>query len=95
METSDRDKLITLIEKVGNIQEGQDDFHQRIDAQLEKILQQTMRTNGRVNKLENWRSLLVGGWSIVTFLVIPILTYIYFEHEAETQARFDSLQAHQ
>ena len=92
---TDHDNLITLIEKVGNIQEGQDDFHQRIDAQLEKILQQTIRTNGRVNSLENWRSVLIGGWSIVTFLVIPMLVFIYFNHEAETQKQIESLQLHQ
>ena len=92
MDKNDRDKLITLIEKVENIQGGQDDFHQRIDAQLEKILQQTLKTNGRVNKLENWRSVLIGGWSMVTFIVIPLLTYIYFTHEARTEAAITSLQ---
>lgn len=64
-----------------------------IKETLSRIEIQTTRTNGRVNKLENWRSVLIGGWSIVTFLVIPLLTYIYFTHEARTETALSTLQA--
>jgi hypothetical protein len=40
---------------------------------LQRIEAQTTRTNGRVTKLESWKSLLIGGWSIVLFFVIPLV----------------------
>lgn len=49
-----------------------------IKEQLDRIEHQTTRTNGRVNKLENWRSVLIGGWTIVTLIVLPLLSYMYF-----------------
>jgi hypothetical protein len=69
-----------------------DTHFEEIKEYLVRIENQTVRTNGRVNKLENWRSVLIGGWAIVTFLVIPLLTYIYLEHEAKTQAELKHLQ---
>jgi hypothetical protein len=39
-----------------------DERQQRIDEKLEKILEQTTLTNGRVSKLEQWRSKLNGIW---------------------------------
>lgn len=33
------------------------------------ILQQTTKTNGRVNKLEKWRAILTGAWIVITAIL--------------------------
>jgi hypothetical protein len=45
----------------------------------EQILIQTKETNGRVTKLENWKSRLVGGWivaGIISTLFGAIITTV-------------------
>ena len=49
---------------------------------LIRIESQTIKTNGRVNKLENWRSLLVGGYVVFTGFLLPLLGYIYFDQQS-------------
>ncbi len=52
---------------------------EEIKIQLDRIEAQTIRTNGRVNKLENWQSLIIGGASIISFIVIPTIVWIFNE----------------
>lgn len=47
-----------------------------IKTALERIEAQVIKTNGRVNSLENWRWLITGGLIVVTVLVIPVLLNI-------------------
>lgn len=39
-----------------------------LDSKLGEILEQTTRTNGRVDRLESWRDKMTGAWLVVTFL---------------------------
>lgn len=50
-----------------------DEHFREIKEMLTRIETQTTKTNGRVNKLESWKSLLIGGWIIVTLFVIPLV----------------------
>jgi hypothetical protein len=42
---------------------------------LARIEAQTIKTNGRVGKLENWRNYIAGGIAVLTFIGIPLLSY--------------------
>lgn len=66
---------------------NQDQKLNAIEALAEATLEQAKRTNGRVNKLEGWRSFLVGGWIVVSGFVIPLMTYIAFSEKDHMQER--------
>lgn len=40
-------------------------------AILQRIEEQVVKTNGRVTKLEQWRSMLVGAWIMTTLILLP------------------------
>lgn len=44
----------------------------QLDIKLGEILEQTKRTNGRVDKLESWRDKMTGAWVVVS-LVSPLI----------------------
>ena len=69
-----------------------DEFFSEIKKQLDRIEHQTTKHNGRMSKLENWQSLLLGGWSIITFIVLPLLAYVYIQDRQEVQAHIVDLQ---
>jgi uncharacterized membrane protein YhaH (DUF805 family) len=54
-----------------------DHYFKDIRDTLEEIKVQTLKTNGRVGRLENWRWLLTGGMAMITMMVIPLIVYIW------------------
>lgn len=45
---------------------------EHITNSVDKILDQTTRTNGRVDRLESWRDKMTGAWLVLTF-VSPVI----------------------
>ena len=51
-----------------------------IKNELITVREQTVKTNGRVSKLEMWRMFILGGLSIVTVLIVPLILYVLTRH---------------
>jgi len=41
-----------------------------------EIKEQTIKTNGRVSGLENWRAYIVGGGAVIVTVIIPTLAWV-------------------
>lgn len=50
-----------------------DHINKDIISRLDRIEQQTIKTNGRVSALERWMFICLGGGSVVTALVLPLI----------------------
>lgn len=59
-----------------------DKFNRMIENQTEtnnhliEIKRQVTVTNGRVTKLEQWRWMIIGAFSIVSMIIVPILLFM-------------------
>lgn len=66
--------------------------YKNIMVTLGEIKTQTTKTNGSVTSLRLWRSLIVGGLTIIVLLVLPLITYIFNTKIQHVEARFNQLQ---
>jgi len=47
-----------------------------IHGTLREIHTQVKSTNSRVGRLESWRDRIIGGLTVVTILIVPVLIYV-------------------
>ena len=47
------------------------------DVMLQKILEQATKTNGRVNKLEDWKGFMVWGFGILTTICFFVINKLW------------------
>lgn len=64
-----------------------------IDDKIGEILDQTKRTNGNVMSLKMWRSLTVGGMTIISIIVLPLLIWIFQTSITMLTGKIDKVDA--
>lgn len=55
------------------------EFFKEIKEILARIETQTVKTNGRVSKLENWRAYSNGAIAVIVLVVVPVLGWVLLE----------------
>lgn len=66
-----------------------DDHFQVVNDKLDSINCNVKATNGRVKKLEMWRFGLAMSGGVITFAVLPLLMYIYFDKVDQIQDKLE------
>ncbi len=49
-----------------------------VSNSLSRIENQTLKTNGRVTRLEKWQSFISGGMSVIVVIVVPLLGWALY-----------------
>lgn len=62
----------TIVERLDNLIETNRDEH-------EKIINQTTKTNGRLNEIEKWKERVTGGLIVINIFVIPVIMFLLYE----------------
>lgn len=52
----------------------------KINEKLDRIEEQTTKTNGNVKKLQLWKAYLTGAWAVLTVLVLPIAFIVFSKY---------------
>ncbi len=55
-------------------------YRQWTKETLTEIKDQTIKTNGRVSKLEQWQSYVLGAVAAITILMLPIVYLVLEKH---------------
>lgn len=60
-----------------------DEMFKVIDEKLDKILDQTTKTNGSVAEIQAWRSNATGFITALSIFVVPVMMYLLYAHLAQ------------
>jgi len=56
---------------------------ERNEEDHKAILEQTTKTNGSVRALQQWRSFMIGGITVISMFLIPIIIYLAVQVRTE------------
>ncbi len=57
-----------------------DEMFKVIDEKLDRIIEQTTKTNGRCTELERFQGMFKGALGVVMTIILPIALYIVYNH---------------
>lgn len=67
-------------------------WRETVISALDRIEKQTIRTNGRVSKLESWRSYIAGSLAVIGLCGV-LISYIYVTQQTLQDQRIQNLIA--
>ena len=78
-------KLDSILARIGELSTSMavnDEAHRNITAKLADMVEQGKVRNGRIGKLETWRTLIIGG-GIILLSVLGVFGKVVLEHLAK------------
>lgn len=82
------DNHAEIMRILGNIEGSQN----AIAKDILEVKELKREQNGRIGKLENWRSYILGGMAIISFAVIPLVIYIFLSSVSQVRAEVRQLK---
>lgn len=58
-----------------------------VKEQLNRIEEQTTKTNGNVRALQKWRAYTAGALAVIVFAVLPLVVYVFQLQVTQVEAR--------
>ena len=89
----DRDLMVSMNTKleraISDIQSLSNNFVEKVE--FREVINQGKDREERLRNAEDKIRLIWGALSIISFIVIPLITYIYFKHENDTQTQLEQI----
>ena len=76
MPTEEQTYRVSIEQKLDTMDDRMQMFEKNTGSTLNRIEAQTIKTNGRVNNLENWKGYITGGVAVLTFIVTVLLAVL-------------------
>lgn len=80
----------SVADNISSLREHADENYNLLKEILLRVEEQTKKTNGRVSKLEEWRSWVIGGLacgSIILGVIIGLVCYIWITQVKSIEAK--------
>lgn len=68
-----------ILERIKGLNDVLARFERNNQADHNELKEHAKTTNGRVNKLEDWRNRIVGGIVVLNILLVPVVIYVVID----------------